>query len=95
MCKRLKLWVETWIDRRGRIPFWAYWIWPKAHWCPAMDDLLILDDMDNCFCEKRWLFTCEVCGKRPVDHCTDSEKWVCVECAELEREARLRAFRDP
>lgn len=44
--------LYRWIDRRDRIPFWAFWIWPWAHWCPEMDDLLILtrEDCGNCFC---------------------------------------------
>jgi hypothetical protein len=45
-------WIYIWIDERGRIPSWAKWIWPKAHWCPEMDDLLCLSERDqtNCFC---------------------------------------------
>jgi len=43
--------IWRWIDRRGRIPFWAFWFWPKAHWCCELDDLLILDNTESCFCE--------------------------------------------
>lgn len=26
------------------------WLWPKAHWCPDMDYLLIIDNECDCFC---------------------------------------------
>lgn len=47
-------WIWRWLDRRGDIPAWASWLWPRAHFCPEMDDLLVVDDRDvaeNCFCE--------------------------------------------
>ena len=43
--------IYRWIDRRGKIPGWALWFWPKAHWCCEMDDMLVLDNLDSCFCE--------------------------------------------
>lgn len=43
--------LYRWIDNRGFIPRWVRWIFPKAHWCPEMDHLLILDNTDDCFCE--------------------------------------------
>lgn len=46
-------WLYRWIDERGRIPRWVRWLWPMAHWCPEMDDLLVVDLEDvcsNCFC---------------------------------------------
>jgi hypothetical protein len=42
--------IWRWVDRRGRIPFWVFWLWPKAHWCLEMDELLILDNFSDCFC---------------------------------------------
>ena len=42
--------IYQWIDKRGRIQRWARWIWPKAHWCPEMDCLLVLDDPNDCYC---------------------------------------------
>lgn len=49
-------WLYNWIDRRGRIPGWVWWLWPLAHWCPEMDALLIVDNHMDCFCGR--------CGKR-------------------------------
>lgn len=42
--------LYRWIDHRGRIPWWARKIWPRAHWCPEMDELLILWNVEDCFC---------------------------------------------
>lgn len=42
--------VYHWIDKRGRIPRWARWFWPWAHFCCEMDDLLILGNTFDCFC---------------------------------------------
>lgn len=54
--RRLKWWVTDqvwrWIEWRGSIPFWAHWFWPDCHWCPEMDELLILDNWIDCYCEK-------------------------------------------
>lgn len=50
-------WLYNWINRRGRIPrLLRYWVWPLAHWCPEMDGLLIIDNVQDCFCGR--------CGKR-------------------------------
>lgn len=46
---RQMLW--DWLDRRGRIPFFVRWVFPRAHFCSEMDGLLILDDEHNCFCD--------------------------------------------
>ena len=46
-------WLYRWIDKRGRIPFWIWWIWKYAHFCDEMDYLLIVDNRDDCFCERR------------------------------------------
>lgn len=43
--------LYRWIDRRGRIPRWVKWIWKWAHWCPEMDELLVVDNVGDCFCE--------------------------------------------
>ena len=49
-------WLREWIDNRGSIPWLVRLIWPTAHWCPEMDQLLILDYQDavwNCYCGYR------------------------------------------
>lgn len=46
-------WLRRRIEKKGYIPWIVRVIWPTAHWCPEMDDLLILDYQDaqwNCFC---------------------------------------------
>lgn len=47
-------WLYRWIDDRGRIPRWVRWIFPRAHFCPEMDYLLLLTkwecDQNPCFC---------------------------------------------
>jgi hypothetical protein len=43
-------WLYNWIERRDRIPRWVWLFWPKAHWCPEMDGLLIIDNVDDCYC---------------------------------------------
>ena len=50
--------LYRWIDNRGRIPAWVRWIYHHAHFCPAMDGLLILTEQDqrsNCFCQRAWM----------------------------------------
>ncbi len=42
--------IYTWIDKRHSIPFWVRWIWPNVHWCPEMDEALILGVLGECFC---------------------------------------------
>lgn len=47
--------LYRWIDNRGRIPAWVLWIYPHAHFCRAMDGLLILTEQDwrdNCYCTR-------------------------------------------
>jgi len=44
--------LYRWIDRRGRIPWWVRLLWRRAHWCPEMDYLLILDNPLDCFCNR-------------------------------------------
>jgi hypothetical protein len=62
--RRLRNLLYRWIDRRQRIP----WLWFKlsktAHFCPEMDDLLILDNPEDCFCGyvKQPLALCTTCG---------------------------------
>lgn len=51
MKRRFLWWVYRWIDRRGRIPPIARWLWPSSHWCPEMDSLLILWNSEDCFCD--------------------------------------------
>lgn len=43
-------WLYSWVDRRDRIPRWLTWIYPLAHFCPEMDGLLIIDNLEDCFC---------------------------------------------
>ena len=44
------LWLYKRINDRGRIPRWVRWVWRRAHWCPEMDELLIVDNGEDCFC---------------------------------------------
>lgn len=82
MRRWLKWTYYRWIDRRGRIPRLATWLWPGAHWCPEMDDLLILWNVEDCFCghvEQPRAF-CVRCGK------IEERRWMnadheCVSCA--------------
>jgi hypothetical protein len=48
--RRCPGWLWRWIDRRSRIPWWARLLWPKAHFCPEMDELLVIDNTTDCFC---------------------------------------------
>lgn len=41
-------WLHRWIDNRGRIPAIVRWLWPHAHWCAELDDLLTIDNCDCC-----------------------------------------------
>ena len=52
MKRRLLNWLYRWVDRRGndRIPWWVRRIYKRAHWCPEMDGLLIIDNPEDCFC---------------------------------------------
>lgn len=43
-------WLYRRIDRRGRLPRWVRWIWARAHWCPEMDELLVIDNWEDCYC---------------------------------------------
>lgn len=52
---RFNDWLYRRIDDRGRLPVWVRLVYRYAHWCPAMDDLLILterDMLENCFCNR-------------------------------------------
>ena len=40
-------WLYNWIDKRGRIPKWVRWIYPRAHFCCELDYLLVLTDAEN------------------------------------------------
>lgn len=71
-------WLRRRIEDRGFIPRWVHWIWPKAHWCPEMDDLLVVDRLD-------WEWNC-YCDRKPKDPRCDSE-------ADFSKMAK-RAFRD-
>jgi hypothetical protein len=67
----VKSMLYRWVDKRNSIPFWVRWLFPKAHWCPEMDELLILDNVTDCFCgyvDGAFLL-CPLCG----DHSRDSE----------------------
>lgn len=57
-----RLW--HWINRRDVIPLWVKLFWRRAHWCPEMDGLLILDNTCDCFCGyvKHKSGTCKECG---------------------------------
>jgi hypothetical protein len=60
--------LYKWIDRRNSIPFWVRWFFPKVHWCPEMDELLILDNTMDCFCGyvDRASLLCPLCGDHDI-----------------------------
>lgn len=68
--------VHTWIYKRGVIPFWAYWIWPKIHWCPGLDGYLSMWH-DTCYCDlcphdwrmARGDFEMPTCGRPTCREC--------------------------
>lgn len=62
--RRLRNLLYRWIDRRGRIPWPWYKLSKTAHFCPEMDDLLILDNPEDCFCGyvKQPQILCITCG---------------------------------
>lgn len=37
-------------DDRGTVPKWAAFFWPWTHYCPDMDEMLIVDNLTDCFC---------------------------------------------
>lgn len=43
-------WLYRRFDDRGRIPWWARLVWRRAHFCPEMDDLLVMGDGGGCYC---------------------------------------------
>lgn len=48
--------LYRWIDKRNSIPFVVRLVYRYAHWCPEMDDLLVLtrdDAVRNCFCDRK------------------------------------------
>lgn len=50
----MKVWMPpalySWIDNRGDFPIYLRKIWPFLHFCDGMDGLLIVGDVENCFC---------------------------------------------
>jgi hypothetical protein len=50
----VKHWISgrlyRWIHGRGAFPYWVRWLYPKAHFCPEMDEMLVLDNVDECYC---------------------------------------------
>lgn len=50
MRERILFKLYHWVNNRGKIPFWVRWFYPKAHWCPDMDFLLVIDNPYDCFC---------------------------------------------
>lgn len=67
-------WLYRWIDRRGRIPWLVRKLWPTAHWCPEMDELLVVENIDDCFC----------------NHCDDAKKRYWKEFSAAVRRRSLR-----
>lgn len=47
---RCPRWLYEWIEERGRIPLVVRWIWRRAHWCDEMDGLLVVSNLEDCFC---------------------------------------------
>lgn len=81
MKRRILWWIYRWIDYRGRIPAVVRWFYPWAHWCPEMDELLIMHNPEDCFCghAPQERAACSKCG---VEH---ERRWLykgeCVDCA--------------
>lgn len=48
--KKLTAKVYKWLWKRQRFSSWIRLIWRFAHWCPEMDGLLVLDNIEDCFC---------------------------------------------
>lgn len=87
MRRRFTIWLYRRIDESGRIPRWVRWIWRSAHWCPEMDDMLIMDNTCDCFCghAKQVMVVCSNCGSAAERRFT-TPKNVCLNCIpELER----------
>lgn len=45
--------LYRWVDRRGRVPAWVQWLWPRTHFCAEWDGLLVTDGMPElafCLC---------------------------------------------
>lgn len=45
--------LYRWVDRRGKVPRWVRWLWPRTHFCPDWDFLLLTDgdpDLECCTC---------------------------------------------
>ena len=47
--KRIEDYLYVKWDRQGRYPTWATIFYPYIHFCPEMDDLLVIDP-ESCFC---------------------------------------------
>lgn len=88
-----------WIDRRGRIPRWVFWIWRKAHWCPEMDGLLVMDNPEDCFCghAKQPMALCPSCGVSVERRTIAAGGGVCFDCMadDVLANLDLDAFKDP
>lgn len=76
---RLMFW--NWIDRRGRIPRWVRAIWPDAHFCGELDELLVLWNWDDCFCGlvEHPTRACRDCGELVEKRMMDEDQ--CPMCA--------------
>lgn len=48
--RRCPNWLYRWVARRGAIPWIVRKLWPTAHWCTEMDALLVIDNVNDCFC---------------------------------------------
>jgi hypothetical protein len=81
MKRRLLNWLYRWVDDRGRLPRWVFWIWKDAHWCPEMDGLLIIDNTYDCFCghAKQAMVTCQRCDEVVERRWADYQN-VCLDC---------------
>ena len=80
-------WLYRRIWSRGQIPRWVRWIWQSAHWCPEMDELLVIDNVTDCFCDyvEQQEFQCLGCGEMTEMRYMDVFG-VCYDCTPLDEE---------
>ncbi len=81
----MKRWLYRWIEWREYIPRWVRWIYRKAHWCPEMDEMLILDNAIDCFCgySDQPMVICPTCGQASERRFTTPDN-TCLNCIPLE-----------
>lgn len=83
--------IWRWLSSLGKIPRWVRWLYPYAHWCIEMDDLLITKNYEDCFCgvvpdekKEKQVYRCDKCDRVLKDDDTLHEMangdYVCTDC---------------